>query len=435
MEPIPFNRLSPQHDASVADALLSVVKDDWFILGKRLLDFEAAYASFSGVQHCIGTGNGHDALVLCMKALGLGKGDEVIVPANTYVATWLAVSNAGCVPVPVEPDPETWNLDPARIEPAITSRTKAIIPVHLYGNPCDMERIMAIARKHDLKVIEDNAQAHGATIEVSGSVDFYGGILSGGDASIAGSGPDVSGEGRASGDGNSAKVSSESRATVSGAGAAKASGTATEADARSMHARMTGSFGDANASSFYPTKNLGALGDGGAVTTNSDDVAERIRYLRNYGFTSRGVCEAVGINSRLDEMQAAVLSVKLRKLQAWNDERRKIADLYNDALRGVGDLILPKTASGAKHVYHLYVVRTPSRDKLASYLGEFKIQTMVHYPIPPHLQKAYAHPGHRRGDFQLTERMADEVLSLPLWVGMSEEQVKRVCDGVRRFFG
>lgn len=393
MEPIPFNKLAHQHEAEIAEALLQVLSDDRFVLGEKLSAFEHHYADFCGTAHCIGTGNGHDALVLCMKALGLGKGDEVIVPANTYIATWLAVSNAGCVPVPVEPDPETWNLDPARIEPAITSRTKAIMPVHLYGNPCDMERIMPIARKHDLKVIEDNAQAHGAT------------------------------------------VSSESRATVSGAGAAKASGTATDEDAGSMQVRMTGSFGDANATSFYPTKNLGALGDGGAVTTNSDDVAERIRYLRNYGFSSRGVCEAVGINSRLDEMQAAVLSVKLRKLEAWNDERRKIAGLYNDALRGVGDLILPRTVSGAKHVYHLYVVRTPSRDKLASHLGEFKIQTMVHYPIPPHLQKAYAHSGHRRGDFPLTERMADEVLSLPLWVGMSEEQVKRVCDGVQRFFG
>lgn len=420
MEQIPFNRLSRQHDASVSDALLSVVKDDWFVLGDRLQAFESHYAGFTGVKNCIGTGNGHDALVLCMKALGFENGDEVIVPANTYIATWLAVSNAGCVPVPVEPDADTLNIDPFRIRERITSRTKAVLPVHLYGNPCDMDKIMAVAREHDLKVIEDNAQAHGATIEVRGSM-----TPEDGDGSAIVSNSRV---GTASNPGVTGETALGSADSISGG-----IGTSILKDT-TRTIRMTGSLGHANATSFYPTKNLGALGDGGAVTTNNDDLAMKIRSLRNYGFSSKGVCDDVGINSRLDELQAAVLSVKLKRLEAWNDERRKIARLYDDALGGVGDLILPKATPGASHVYHLYVIRTRSRDELARHLGDDNIQTMVHYPTPPHLQKAYAHLHYRRGDFPLTEQIADEVLSLPMWVGMSEEEVGRVSDGVRGFF-
>ena len=380
MEQIPFNTLAPVHDASIADALLSVLKDNWFILGSRLAGFESEFADFTGVRHCVGTGNGHDALVLAIRALGLGSGrlsaavdgtavHEVLVPANTYVATWLAITNAGCVPVAVEPDPETFNMDTRLIEERITSRTKAILPVHLYGNPCDMGAIMDLARKHNLEVIEDNAQAHGAKIRLADGV-----------------------------------------------------------------ARTTGSIGHVNATSFYPTKNLGALGDGGAVTTDDHQAAARIRELRNYGFSSKVQCDQVGINSRLDELQAAVLSVKLKKLASWNEERVWLARLYNEGLKGVGDLELPKATTGGTHVYHLYVIRTAHRERLRKHLGLSAIQTMIHYPIPPHLQKAYEGLGYRKGSYPITERLATEVLSLPMWVGMSEGQVQRVCEEVKAYF-
>jgi dTDP-4-amino-4,6-dideoxygalactose transaminase len=406
LDKIPFNTLAPLHDASIADALLATLNDNWFILGRRLAAFESEYAEFTGVRHCVGTGNGHDALVLAIRGLGLGTGrlptvagaiapnenamdeapldekarsrigvdklpvDEILVPANTYIATWLAVSNAGCVPVPVEPDPETYNIDVRLIEAHITPRTKAILPVHLYGNPCDMNAIMDIARRHNLQVIEDNAQAHGATIKMP----------NGG-------------------------------------------------------ARKTGSFGHANATSFYPTKNLGALGDGGAVTTNDLHVADRIKRLRNYGFSSKSQCDEVGINSRLDELQAAVLSVKLKRLNEWNAARQAIAAQYSEALNGVGDLTLPGAFKGGTHVYHLYVIQSSRRDKLQEHLAKQNIETMIHYPEPPHLQKAYEHLGYKEGSFPISERLAAESLSLPMWVGMSEGQVQRVCEQVRGFFG
>jgi dTDP-4-amino-4,6-dideoxygalactose transaminase len=385
LEQIPFNTLAPQHDASIADALLSVLKDNWFILGKRLTSFEQAFASFTGVAHCVGTGNGHDALVLALRALEIGTGlrssvassrnagpaDEVLVPANTYLATWLAVTNAGCIPVPVEPDPLTLNINPRLIESHITSRTKAILPVHLYGNPCEMTSILAIAGKHNLKVIEDNAQAHGATFELSASKEV----------------------------------------------------------------QVTGSFGQANATSFYPTKNLGALGDGGAVTTNDHEVAERVRKLRNYGLSSKDDCELTGINSRLDELQAAVLSVKLEKLDQWNRQRQFIASRYDRELQGIDGLKLPGTTAGGTHVYHLYVVQTDRRDKLRAHLLNHGIQTLIHYPIPPHLQQAYEWMGYRKGAFPVTEKLCAEALSLPLWPGMSEGQIQRVCESLQSFFG
>lgn len=416
MEKIPFNTLAPLHDEAVSEAVLSVLKDNRFILGERLAAFEREFAAFTDVAHCIGTGNGHDALVLALRALGLGTGvgtagitaraghprreteagriaaegpDEVLVPANTYVATWLAVTNAGCVPVPVEPDPKTMNIDPGLIEARITPRTKAILPVHLYGNPCDMGAIMALAGKYNLKVVEDNAQAHGATYQES---------LSG---HVAGSGKAA--DGRVAG----------------------------KADARIA---MTGSFGDINATSFYPTKNLGALGDGGAVTTNDASLAARVLMLRNYGFSSRAKCDEVGINSRLDEIHAAALSVKLKRLEGWNEERRAIARMYGEALDGVGDVVLPAATEGGKHVYHIYAIQTSRRDKLQAHLERMNIQTMVHYPVPPHRQKAYEGLGYGRGSFPVSERLAAEVLSLPVWVGMSEAQVQRVCDGVRSFY-
>jgi dTDP-4-amino-4,6-dideoxygalactose transaminase len=335
------------------------------VLGERVSTFESGFAAFTGVTHCVGTGNGHDALVLSLRATGLGRGDEVIVPANTYIATWLAVTNAGCTIIPVEPDVRTCNIDVQQIEAHITPRTRAILPVHLYGSPCDMDAIGSIAARYSLTIIEDNAQGHGAI----------------------------------------------------------------------WKGRRTGSFGKVNATSFYPTKNLGALGDGGAVTTSDDAIAARVRRLRNYGFSSKDVCGEVGINSRLDELQAAVLSIKLKRLGEWNARRRAIARRYDEGLAGVGDLVLPYAAPGAEHVYHLYVIRSGLRDGLKGYLEAKGIGTMVHYPIPPHLQGAYAWMGYHGGMFPITEAMADQLLSLPVWPGMSEGQVERVVEAVRGFFG
>lgn len=462
MEQIPFNTLAHQHDASIDEAVLSVLRNSWFIQGTRLAEFESQFAEFTGVKHCVGTGNGHDALVLALRALGLGTQqpfdssqtqtsrvtshqlqtkqsatanassaiksgqeapgintlsaasardagpDEVLVPANTYIATWLAVSNAGCIPVPVEPDPATLNINPRLIAAHITPRTKAIIPVHLYGNPCDMGAIMALADKYELKVIEDNAQGHGASLLTSG--------FSTRERNIPGSDlPDSKMP--------AAYMNSPAPQEFNSSGDV------------SNASRFTGSFGHANATSFYPTKNLGALGDGGAVTTMDDDVARRIRMLRNYGFASRDVCEEVGVNSRLDEMQAAVLSLKLKRLGEWNEQRRAIAHAYNVALKGIGDIILPVPTKGGTHVYHLYVIRTSQRDRLREHLAARGIQTMIHYPIPPHLQKAYRHLGYREGSFPITEKMCTEMLSLPLWIGMSDGQVLRICEEVRRYFG
>ena len=366
-EPIPFLSFSPQHDAirqEALEAMSKVYDKNWFILGDALKAFEEAYAAFCGTSWCVGVGNGYDALVVALKTCGIGQGDEIIVPANTYVATWHAAARTGAILRPVEPDPFTFNIDPQQIEQHITSKTKAILPVHLYGQACNMTAIMTLARKYDLMVVEDNAQGHGAT----------------------------------------------------------------------WAGQRTGSFGDANATSFYPTKNLGALGDGGAVTTSDETKAQWARQFRNYGFASKHVCAEKGINSRLDEMQAAVLSVKLKYLAQWNEQRRVLADLYVEKLSGVGDVLLPMTHAEAKHVYHLFVIRTAQRDKLKAALAKEGIETMIHYPVPPHLQQAYGEYGFKKGHFPLTERIADTVLSLPLWPGMREEQVGRVCEGTRKFF-
>ena len=358
---IPFYSIRPQLDASVSQAVQAALASGWYVLGEKLKAFEVAFASYTGVSHCLGTGNGHDALVLALRAAGLGNGDEVIVPSNTYIATWIAVSNAGCVPVPVEPCEDTVNIDPQRISAAITSRTRAIVPVHLYGNPCAMGAILDLAKKHSLIVVEDNAQAHGAR----------------------------------------------------------------------WNGHRTGSFGLVNATSFYPTKNLGALGDGGAVTTNDAGIAERIAVLRNYGKASKDLFSHIGINSRLDELQAAVLSARLQRLDELNAQRRWIARYYLDHLAGVGDLILPYETAAGEHVYHQFVIRSSFRDRLRDDLAKVGIETMVHYAVPPHLQGAYAGRGWKRGAFPIAEQMADEVLSLPIWPGMREEQVERVVKGLR----
>lgn len=344
-------------------ALSRTYDRQWYILGEELALFEQAYSEFNKVAHTIGVGNGLDALTLAFRALGIGPGDEVLVPSNTYIATWLAVSHVGATPVPVEPDPATNNLDPSRLAAALSPRTRAIVPVHLYGQPCLMTEIMAFAAQHSLLVVEDNAQAQGAT--------FYG--------------------------------------------------------------QLTGSFGHANATSFYPTKNLGALGDAGAITTSSSDLADRIRMLRNYGSAQKNLHELPGYNSRLDELQAAFLRVKLRHLAHWTQQRRQVAAWYNTHLAGIADLRLPTVAAGAEPVWHLYVVHTPHREALRQYLATAGIETLVHYPIPPHLQPVYQALGILAGALSIAEELAATCLSLPLWPGMTEEMVIAVASAIRGF--
>ncbi|TGE15561.1 DegT/DnrJ/EryC1/StrS family aminotransferase [Hymenobacter elongatus] len=364
---VPFLSFTPQNQAirtPVLEAMSRVFDSQWYVLGEAVKQFEAEYARFSTTTECVGVANGLDALHLALKALDIQQGDEVIVPSNTYIATWLAISFVGATPIPVEPNPATYNLDPALLEAAITPRTRAIMPVHLYGQACEMAAIMAIAKRHNLYVIEDNAQSQGAT--------YQGGI--------------------------------------------------------------TGSFGDVNATSFYPGKNLGALGDAGAVTTSNADLAKKVRTLRNYGSQQKYYNEVIGHNSRLDELQAAVLSAKLPMLMEWTGQRQQVAALYNEQLADIPDLHLPIVAAGATHVYHLYVVRTSRRDELQKYLTEQGIGTLIHYPIPPHLQQAYRSMNFKVGDFPIAEELATTCLSLPMWPGMTEVEVKVVADAVHTFF-
>ncbi len=336
-----------------------VMNSGWYILGDEVTAFEKEFAEYCGTRHCVGVGNGLEALQLILRSLGIGADDEVIVPANTYIATWLAVSNTGATVVPVEPDPSTYNLDPQRIEAAITTKTRAILPVHLYGQTAEMDPINDIARRRGLKVIEDAAQAHGAR----------------------------------------------------------------------YRDRRAGSLGDAAGWSYYPTKNLGAYGDAGAVTTDDDELADRVRLLRNYGSKSKYYNDEQGINSRLDELQAALLRVRLRHLDEWNGRRARIAAMYLEELRET-DLMLPGVCAGADPVWHLFVVRSKSRDELQSYLKSKGVNTLVHYPVPPHLQLAYKDAGLATG-YPITEAIHGEALSLPIGPHLSEDDVARVVDGLR----
>jgi dTDP-4-amino-4,6-dideoxygalactose transaminase len=349
----------------IDQATARVLASGYYIGGPEVETFEAEFATFCGAAHGIGVGNGLDALALSLRALDVGPGDEVIVPANTYIASWLAVSMVGATPVPVEPDPATHCLDPELIEPALTPRTKAIMPVHLYGHPAAMDRIMAIARAHGLVVLEDAAQSHGAA--------------------LAG--------------------------------------------------QAIGSHGDAVAWSFYPTKNLGAIGDGGAVTTNRADVAERVRLLRNYGSSVKNVNAVKGVNSRLDPLQAAILSVKLRHLSAWQLRRQALADRYGAAFAGC-NLVVPKTVGNqAVHAWHLYVIETAERDRVAASLAEAGVQNAVHYPIPPYRQSAYPEFAGRAENWPLTDRLAGRVLSIPMGPHVTREQEDRVIAAVRAACG
>lgn len=339
-----------------------VLESGWSIGGAEVEAFEQEFAAYCGTKHCVGVGNGLDALHLILRAYGIGAGDEVIVPANTYIATWLAVSYAGARPVPVEPDPRTYNLDPARVEAAITPRTKAILPVHLYGQPAAIDPLLEIAGRHGLKLIEDAAQAHGA---------LYKG-------------------------------------------------------------RCAGTLGDAAGFSFYPGKNLGALGDAGGVVTNDDDVADKVRALRNYGSRVKYFNEVKGYNSRLDALQAALMRVKLPRLDEWNERRREIATRYLKELADVPGLILPFVPEWAAPVWHLFVVRYERRDELQQRLTEADIGTLIHYPVPPHISGAYADGNWQRGDFPLTERMAETVLSLPIGPHLRAEQQSEIIAALCR---
>lgn len=357
----PYQELQTELDA----AYRRVMESGWYILGEEVDSFERDFSVFCQTKHCIGVANGLDALHLILRAYGIGEGDEVIVPSNTYIATWLAVSYVGARPIPIEPDPATFNIDSARIESAITPRTRAILAVHLYGQTVDMDAVLAIARRHNLKVIEDSAQAHGAAYKQ----------------------------------------------------------------------KQAGALGDAAGWSFYPGKNLGAFGDAGAVTTNDDELAERIRALRNYGSKVKYFNEVKGYNSRLDPLQAAFLRVKLKHLNGWNSRRKEIALQYLSSLSDLPELTLPHVPEWADPAWHVFVIRHAQRDALQKYLGENGIGTLIHYPIPPHLSEAYQDAGYGRGDFPLAENIAQTVLSIPIGPHLASHQTAQVISAIRAFHG
>jgi len=352
-----YRELKPQIDVAVA----RVLDSGWYILGPEVETFEEEWAAYCEARHAVGLANGLDALILALRALDIGPDDEVIVPSNTYIATWLAVSAVGAIPVPVEPDPDTHNIDPARIAAAITPRTRALLPVHLYGQPADLDPILTLARQHGLRVIEDAAQAHGAR---------YKGKKIGGHSDVA-------------------------------------------------------------CWSFYPGKNLGALGDGGAITTNNPDIAARIALLRNYGSRQKFVNEEPGVNSRLDPLQAAVLRAKLPLLDEWTDRRRALAATYRKGLQTCG-LVLPIVPEWAEPVWHLYVVRSPARDALQAQLAHAGVGTLIHYPIPPHMQAAYANLALAPDSLPLARQLAGEVLSLPVGPQLELANVHRVIASVQQ---
>ena len=362
---IPFVSFKPMEEElndELRDAFDRVLNRSWYIGGVEDESFEASFASFCGMNYCVGTGNGLDALMLILKALSIGEGDEVIVPSNTFIATALAVSYVGAKPVLSEPDINTFNIDPSRVEDKITPRTKAIMPVHLYGQPCDMDPILEIASKHDLKIIEDCAQAHGATYK----------------------------------------------------------------------GRKAGTFGVAAGFSFYPGKNLGALGDAGAVVTNDKSLADRVRALENYGSDYKYHHIYMGNNSRLDEMQAAFLGVKLPHLERMNEERRKIAKIYSGSIKNP-KVNIPYVIDDCVPVWHVYGLRCKERDALEKHLNDHGISTNKHYPIPIHMQECYKELGYAEGDFPIAEEISRTELSIPMYYGMSDDEIKYVVDCINSF--
>jgi dTDP-4-amino-4,6-dideoxygalactose transaminase len=351
-----YRELKPEIDAAVS----RVLESGWYILGPEVEAFEAEWAAYCDAKHAVGLANGLDALTLALRALDIGPGDEVIVPSNTYIATWLAVTGVGATIVPVEPDMATHNIDPARIEAAITSRTRALLPVHLYGQPADMDPILDIAQRHGLRVIEDAAQAHGAKYK----------------------------------------------------------------------GKRIGAHGDIVCWSFYPGKNLGALGDAGAITTTDATLAERVALLRNYGSHQKYVNEEAGVNSRLNPIQAAVLRVKLEVLDEWTERRRAVALAYTKGL-SQSDVILPHVPNWAEPAWHLYVVRTSDREALQDHMTEAGIGTLIHYPIPPHMQKAYTDMKIMPEALHMARDLASEVLSLPMGPQLSLDQVQNIVNALK----
>lgn len=363
---VPFVSFAPMHSeirTELDDAYSRVIDKNYFIHGEECTLFEEEFAEFCGAKYCVGVANGLDALFLILKAMGISSGDEVIVPSNTYIATALAVSNTGALPVFVEPDINTYNIDVNCIEQKITSRTKAIIAVHLQGRAADMDEINRIAKKHNLRVIEDAAQAHGARYK----------------------------------------------------------------------GRRVGSMSDAAGFSFYPGKNLGALGDGGCITTNNKELADKVRALGNYGSDYKYHHIYKGVNSRLDELQAAFLREKLKKLDKWNNKRREIANIYLNQIKNPNIALPLKSDNIFEHIYHVFVIRCKERDKLEEYLNERGIGTVKHYPIPMHRQLAYKDLGICQGELPIAEEISRTVLSLPMYYGMTDEEIQYVINAVNKF--
>jgi dTDP-4-amino-4,6-dideoxygalactose transaminase len=367
MEQVPFYSLEAEHRSikeEVFKAINNVYDRSSFILGEDVNKFEKSFASYSGAKNCVGAASGLDALIMALKAMRVGPGDEVIVPSHTFVATALAVTHVGASPIFAEPDPNTLTLDSTNLQKKITKKTKAVIPVHLYGQPCEMDPILKICNEANIPVLADSAQAHGS---------YY-------------------------------------------------------------RQQKIGTFGDVNAFSFYPTKNLGALGDGGAITTDREDLVLEIKKLRNYGSTQKYHHDIIGYNSRLDEIQAAILSIKLRGLDQRNRERQKIAGWYNESLKHVENVTAQVRPEHIESVYHLYVIQTERRDMLQRFLKEHQVETLIHYPVPIHLQDCYRHLGIKAGSLPIAEKLAQNLLSLPLFPGMSRGQVDRVCTLISDFY-
>ena len=365
---IPFVDLKAQYDSikdEIDGAIQSVLNNTSFIMGEELKKYEEEFASFCNTRFAIGVANGSDALILALRACGIGEGDEVITVPHTFIATTEAISNVGGKVVFVDIDPKTYTIDVSKIEDKITEKTKAIIPVHLYGQPANMDPIMRLAKKYDLKAIEDAAQAHGAEYKN----------------------------------------------------------------------KKVGSIGDVGCFSFYPGKNLGAYGDAGMVVTNNKEIAEEIKLLRNHGrITKKYEHKIEGYSSRLDNLQAAILLVKLKYLNKWNDKRRNNAKKYNELLSNINGIITPYEADYAKHVYHLYVIRTENRDKLREKFKYEGIATGIHYPLPLHLQPAYSYLGYKNGDFPITEKASQEILSLPMFAELTDKQIKELVKLIKNYY-
>ena len=349
---------------SLFKSLEKIFNSKNYVLGDNVLKFESNYSKINKSKYSIGVGSGLDALIISLKALKVEKGDEIIIASNAYIASWLAASNVGAKIIPIEPDFETFNIDANKIENMITPKTKVIMPVHLFGQSCEMKKIMSIAKRNNIYVVEDNAQAHLAKYD----------------------------------------------------------------------SKITGTFGKINATSFYPTKNLGAIGEAGCITTEDKDLRDFVLSYRNYGSSEKYINDIIGTNSRLDEIQAGILNVKIKYLEKWNNDRKKIASKYNMFLSTCNDVKTPKKLDQCDHVYHLYVIKINKRDKLQQYLSQNGIGTSIHYPIPPHLQKAYSELGYKQGDFPIAEKLAKISLSLPMYPGLSDVEIQYICDKIIKFY-